>query len=50
MALLLEASLGSTEVATAHVKIVAVKVERVLKVPFVARPTVAYFRLDLGVG
>ena len=38
LALLLEAPLGNTESAIADVTTVAVKVECVLKVPFVARP------------
>jgi hypothetical protein len=50
LALLLEAPLGNTESAIADVTTVAVKVECVLKVPFVARRAVVYFRLDLGVG
>jgi hypothetical protein len=50
LALLLKAPMGKTESGIADVKTVAMKVECVLKVPFVARPTVAYCRLDSGVG
>jgi hypothetical protein len=49
LARLPEAPLGNTESAMADIKTVDVKVVCVLRVPLVARPNVACFRLDFDV-